>query len=50
MFKAATVLVALVISITGAGAITAATSGQNSQVTAQAQTCPGDMHWTPPCP
>jgi hypothetical protein len=49
MFKAATVLVALVISITGVGAITAAASSQPTQV-AQAQTCPGDMHWTPPCP
>ena len=46
MFKAATVLVALVITITGASAIAAATSGQKTQVTAQAQTCPGDMHWT----
>jgi hypothetical protein len=51
VFKAATVLVALVISLTGAGVITAvATSQQHTQVAAQVQDCPGDMHWIVPCP
>jgi len=48
MFKAMIAAVTLAVGIVLVGAVSATAEPSQTHVAAQAQDCPGDMHWVPP--